>query len=305
MHYAFFESGPWEVPKEDAEVVREAFRLWKNLPIGIDFVEVHSLGEAEIRIGYLTGDGSWSTVARDALSVAANQRTMSFGWPLDQNAYGLTTAIHEIGHALGMPHEHQNPFAGIVWDEEKVYASLGGPPNRWDRQKTFHKVLRKLDPALYTGSQWDPDSVMEYAFPAGLIKQPVKYRNGIHPPGTISPVDAKWVKSWYPGGGGQAEPILNVSESVTAELPPGGQLDYTLRVDETREYTISSFGATDTVLILFEDVDGKPRFLAGDDDTATDRTATVKSRLRPGRTYHVRLRQVYNGNQGKITLMCW
>ena len=28
------------------------------------------------------------------------------------------TALHGIGHTLGLPHEHQNPNAGIVWDVE-------------------------------------------------------------------------------------------------------------------------------------------------------------------------------------------
>jgi len=42
-------------------------------------------------------------------------------------AFGLDTAVHEIGHSLGFPHEYQNPKAGIVWNEEAVYAALGQP----------------------------------------------------------------------------------------------------------------------------------------------------------------------------------
>jgi hypothetical protein len=45
------------------------------------------------------------------------------------------TALHGIGHTLGLPHEHQNPNAGIVWDEKTVYTSLGGPPNSWPRRR--------------------------------------------------------------------------------------------------------------------------------------------------------------------------
>jgi hypothetical protein len=50
--------------------------------------------------------------------------------------WGIDTAIHEIGHTLGLPQEHQNPNAGIVWDEPAVIADLGGSPNFWSEAKT-------------------------------------------------------------------------------------------------------------------------------------------------------------------------
>ena len=71
---------------------------------------------------------------------------------------------HEIGHTIGFPHEHQNPNAGIVWDEEAVYRALGGPPNNWSRETTFHNIIRKIQPDRVQGSTWDPDSVMHYPF---------------------------------------------------------------------------------------------------------------------------------------------
>jgi astacin (peptidase family M12A) len=309
LHYAFFTTGPWKVPPEQAAVIRKAFGLWQDLPIGLRFTEASSLHEAEIRIGFMIGDGSWSYIGRDILSIPVNERTMSFGWKLDQNAYGLTTAIHEIGHTLGMPHEHQNPFAGIVWNEEAVYNYLGGPPNNWPRQTTYNNVLRKLNPADVAGSNWDPDSIMEYQFPAGLIVQPAAYSTGIFPPGNLSPLDKTWAKTWYPATRGtrgvERESELRVNQAVTADLDAGQQVDYVLRVDETRSYTIGTFGAADTVLALFEDVDGEPRFVVGDDDSGTDHSAAITHRLRPGRTYFVRMRLVYKGTRGTVTLMCW
>ena len=310
LHYAFFKTGPWKVPPEQAAVIRKAFQQWLNLPIGLQFAEVDRLSEAEVRIGFMLRDGSWSYVGRDILGIPVNERTMSFGWKLDQNAYGLTTAIHEIGHTLGMPHEHQNPFAGIVWNEEAVYDYLGGPPNNWPRETTFNNVLRKLNPADVSGSNWDPDSIMEYQFPAGLIVEPAAYRNGIFPPGTLSPLDKPWAATWYPAArrtraAGPTVPQLRVNQAVTVDLDTGQQVDYVLRVDETRNYTVGTFGAADTVLALFEEVDGEPRFLAGDDDSGTDRSAAITHRLRPGRTYFVRMRLVYKGTRGTVTLMCW
>jgi hypothetical protein len=84
LRYAFFDADPnpaW-APASDAQkdVVRESFQAWKDLPIGLEFEEVESLGEAEVRIAFDQGDGSWSYVGRDILQAAANDRTMNFGW---------------------------------------------------------------------------------------------------------------------------------------------------------------------------------------------------------------------------------
>ncbi len=101
---------PWAGAKEQQDVVRECFREWRGLGIGVDFAEVRDRSEAELRIGFQPGDGSWSAVGRDALTIGLSDRTMNFGW--DLTAPGERgTALHEIGHALGMLHEHQSPFA--------------------------------------------------------------------------------------------------------------------------------------------------------------------------------------------------
>ena len=107
--------GRWVGPKRQRDVVRKAFKAWKNLGIGLEFKEVANREDAEIRIGFDQRDGSWSYVGRDVIDVAGDpdEPTMNFGWDL-ATPYGWDTALHEIGHTLGFPHEHQNPNAGIV-----------------------------------------------------------------------------------------------------------------------------------------------------------------------------------------------
>lgn len=120
---------PWATTSAEKDVVRAAFQKWKDVGIGLEFQEVATREEAEIRIGFMRGDGAWSYVGRDILNYPKAERTMNFGWDLTRRASEIDTAIHEIGHTLGFPHEHQNPLAGIVWDEEAVYRSLAQPPN--------------------------------------------------------------------------------------------------------------------------------------------------------------------------------
>ena len=119
----------WVGPEEQRDVVRRAFQTWKDVGIGVSFQEVASRDEAEIRIGFVRGDGSWSYVGRDLidLNLSVNERTMNFGWDLTRSPAELDTAIHEIGHTLGFPHEHQNPNAGIVWNEETLDRFLEDP----------------------------------------------------------------------------------------------------------------------------------------------------------------------------------
>ncbi|GAA4380108.1 M12 family metallopeptidase [Paeniglutamicibacter cryotolerans] len=301
LHY-WFASGP----AAQKQAVRDAFAEWKALPIGLVFTEVSSAAAAEVRIAFDQADGSWSYVGRDVLGIPTTEMTMNFGWDLTDD-YGRTTALHEIGHTLGMPHEHQNPFAGILWNEEAVYASLGAPPNNWSRDQVFNNVLKKISPSEVVGSTWDPNSVMEYWFGPGLIVQPAQYAAGLRPAGGLSDLDKQYMKQFYPGDAptGPKVPLLGEFASAKLKLAPGEQADFRIEPAASRQYRISTFGATDTVMVLFEDVAGELRYLAGDDDSGDTRNAMLDYKLLEGRKYLVRVRLYWAGASGKSGLMYW
>ncbi len=302
LHYCFFTKGRFAVPKRQATAIRKAFAKWKSVGIGLKFKEVKDLREAEVRIGYSEKEGSYSSVGLAVLEDPLNEPTTMYGWSLTTRE-GRATALHEIGHVLGMEHEHQNPFAGIKWHEEEVYENLAAEPNEWSRRETYDNILAKLSPQQVQGSKWDPKSIMEYEFEPGLIAEPKRYEtNGLYPPGTLSAADRKWVRKWYPPLR-QSPDRLHAFKPVVVDLSAGEQINFLIEPASSRKHRIETKGASDTRLVLFEVIDGTPRYVSGDDDSGEERNAAISHKLFKGRQYVVRLRLVHPGPTGEVSLM--
>lgn len=292
----------WSIPDSEVDVVRRGFQVWKDVNIGIDFQETNDREQADIRIGFLRGDGSWSYLGRQIRDFGADEITMNFGWDISQD---LDTAVHEIGHTLGFPHEHQNPNSGIVWDEEAVYRALAAPPNKWNRETTFYNIIRKIDPDTVQGSSWDPDSIMHYPFGAGLIQDPVQYRNGLDPAPGLSTRDIQWVQTFYPAPTEAIPPELQRYKSEAFKIAPGQQVDFKIKPITTHTANIRTFGDSDTVMVLFEDTVDGSLFVSGDDDSGLDYNASLAVPLVGGREYTIRLRLYYATSEGTTALMYW
>lgn len=303
LRYCFLTGRGQAGTEAERKVVTAAFERWKNVGIGLKFLPVESPDEAEIRIAFRRGDGAWSYVGRDILEQAQSEPTMNFGWNIKDD---IDTAIHEIGHTLGFSHEHQNPNAGISWNQEAVYKSLSAAPNFWDRDTTYWNILRKLPDGETTGSAWDKDSIMHYPFSAGLIALPERYRTeDLVPRPGLSAADKRVIQRFYPRLRKTKLRELKPFRSVKATLDPGEQLDFVIRPKATRWYQLQTFGHSDSVIVLFERVAGKLRYRDGADDSGADDNARIEAKLFACREYVVRVRLYWQHCAGEFGVMLW
>ena len=144
------------------------------------------------------------------------------------------------------------------------------------------------------GSVWDPKSIMEYGFGAGLIKLPAAYRNGIYPPGIISQLDIKGVKAFYPPIKVSAIKKIIPHASKVIESDTGGQDDFLFVATETRKYTFQTVGDLDTVMVVFEKDKTENHYLSGDDDSGFEKNSKISSPLVKGREYLINVRVLYS-----------
>jgi hypothetical protein len=155
--------------------------------------------KAHIRISFLQ-NGSWSALGTDALKTVwfpEGEPTMNYGWltPDSTNEEYSRVVLHEFGHALGLVHEHQSPAGGIKWNRDAVIRDLSGPPNRWDIPTIEHNVLNHYSQQEVTQfSQFDPKSIMLYAFPSHWTLDNMTFPSNA----VLSDTDKSFIAERYP-----------------------------------------------------------------------------------------------------------
>jgi hypothetical protein len=164
--------------------------------------------------------------------------------------------------------------------------------------------LDKLSKNEVTGTVWDPDSIMHYAFQAGLILQPTQYRNGLTPAGGLSPRDIAQVKVFYPPHDDSSNTELKPLRSQVVSLSPAQQVNFNVIPTASRKYKFQTFGGADTVLVLFEDRgSGDLHYVKGDDDSGVERNSAIEAQLLAGRKYVLRVRLIANSEGPELGVM--
>ena len=180
----------------------------------VQFVQSNS--SPEVRITRTPGDGYWSYLGTDILSIPSNKATMnlaSFSMNTSEAEFHRVVR-HETGHTLGFPHEHLRAEIINGIDREKAIASFMASQG-WSRQKVIDQVLTPLSQsALISTAHADPNSIMCYWLPGNIMK------NGIAIPGgnDIDTQDAQFAALVYPKTSGMWSTYYTLRGNGTVRL---------------------------------------------------------------------------------------
>lgn len=141
-----------------------------------------------VRVGFEKDRGSWSLVGLDHF-FNTDEVTLNLGW------VDIATIIHELGHVIGLVHEHQGPFGKpIDWDEPIVYR-WARETYGWDEKTTYDNIIYKYNKDSINGTAFDHNSIMLYFFPPELTKN----KQGTSQNLRMSKIDINYINHILPG----------------------------------------------------------------------------------------------------------
>lgn len=255
--------------------------------------------DAEIRVAFMPGAGSWSYIGTDALGIPKSQPTLNLGW-LHLNTHNdeyNRVVTHEFGHALGCIHEHQSPAVAIPWDKPEVYRVYGGPPNNWSKAKVDVNLFNKYSLEQTQFSAFDPQSIMLYPISNNLTigDFEVGWNN------ELSNMDKQYIGTVYPFHPKDEVILLEGADPTEAEIGAHAEEDlFRFSLAEDGQYTIETGGPTDVNMALYGP-DDREIPIADDDDSGSGLNAKISQPLTPG-TYFVRVRHFRPRGLGKYTI---
>ena len=141
------------------------------------------------------------------------------------------------------------------------------------------------------GTDFDPDLIMPYFFPASWTKKGI----GTKQNDVLSRMEKELVAGalMYPKGGteatGAVKLTVNAKPRTKGSIGKGGEEDlYTFAAESEGRYVIDTLGRTDVVMKLFGP-DNETALIAEDDDSGVGTNARISVELIPG-SYYVQVR---------------
>jgi hypothetical protein len=176
--------------------------------------EASDASDAEVRVAFNPGDGSWAYEGTQCLTVPHDEPTVNFDElePDSPIADMESVVLHEFSHVLGLAHEHHNPEAGIEWNKALVYKELSASLG-WKREQVDAFIFATWEKNRYPiRKPFDPLSISAYPVPAEWMKG----GPGIGRNTAISAGDREFISRLYPYPQAAAK---KASPAVRARVP--------------------------------------------------------------------------------------
>lgn len=144
-----------------------------------------------------SGDGYWSYIGTDILSIPASEPTMclqGFTMNTPESEYKRVVR-HETGHSLGFPHEHSRREIVALLDPSRTIAYFERTQG-WSASTIREQVLTPLDQRSLMGTPHaEQDSIMCYQFPGACTVSGQPIMGGVD----ITEDDFAFAARIYPG----------------------------------------------------------------------------------------------------------
>jgi len=178
-------------------LVRRCAAEWQKYA-NVRFTFVTDPADSAVRVSFKGETAPHSRVGTDALAVSTSEPTAVLSLLANESeAQRSYTALHELGHVLGLLHEVQNPNARDVVNWDVVYEKAAEPPNNWTREIVDYSLRPPKDlPPAYLDKPFDPQSVMLQDLPSDWLKP----GHRISPGSALSDGDKHFIAKVYPPG---------------------------------------------------------------------------------------------------------
>jgi len=317
--WSFFDADPvsgsdWDTVDQRAAVTR-AWQRWIDTGMNLIISYVDDPTTATVRIAFREQGASYSYVGTDNKGIAVSNYTMNLGWDVTDNGQP-GTAEHEIGHALGLDHEHQHPQCPLVWNVDAVLQSYRTSQG-WSDDDIKQQVLNRVaDPT--GGTAYDSTSIMHYPFTKDLISAPPPYsEQGISYNDHISPLDVQCLLQMYPPASNFVKNRLSSAtppplvltkvhawEAIQPSNPVGIDTMYSLHFKKSGSHVIRRIGNADVLVVVTATVLGaKDQQIAAGmlmDDSSRVHLSLIKAQ---SVEYLMKIRLIHKTKDEKFVLL--
>jgi len=165
-----------------------------NKTANVKFTE--SKDAPDVRIARTAGDGYWSFLGTDILTIEPDQPTMnldSFTMNTLESEFHRVVR-HETGHTMGFPHEHMRRKLVEKIDSPKAIRFFEETQG-WDKETVIQQVLTPIEESqLLATPRADENSIMCYQIPGSITKDGQPILGG----SDIDPLDFEFAAQIYP-----------------------------------------------------------------------------------------------------------